>query len=110
MENMAQFRIRTSKNEVLCPNDMNKNDRKLLYDKCKNENVKLFCNCNRTCEYKVRNGSWAIYPCSQRKQADHEDWCPKSKVYLDKRDYNAGFLINDETGEDFEIKVIRRKI
>ena len=47
----------------------------------------------------MRNGNWAIYPCSQGKQAEHEDWCPKSKVYLDKRDYNAGFLIDDETGE-----------
>lgn len=33
------------------------------------------------------------------KQSDHEDWCPKSKVYLNKRVYNAGFLLNDETGE-----------
>ena len=78
---------------------MNKYEKKSLYDKCKNENVKLFCNCNGKCEYKVRNGNWAIYPCSQGKQADHEDWCPKSKVYLNKRDYNAGFLIDDETGE-----------
>ena len=96
---MAQFRIKTTKNEVLCPNEMEKQDKKLLFDKCEKENVRLFCNCNGVCEYKVRNGSWAIYPCSQGKQADHEDWCPKSKVYLDKRDYNAGFLIDDETGE-----------
>lgn len=61
--------------------------------------MKLFCNCNGACEYKVRNGNWAIYPCGQGRQAEHEDWCPKSKVYLDKRDYNAGFLIDDETGE-----------
>ncbi len=96
---MAQFRIKTSKNEILCPNDMDKYEKKSLYDKCKNENMKLFCNCNGNCEYKVRNGNWAIYPCSQGKQADHEDWCPKSKVYLNKHDYNAGFLIDDETGE-----------
>lgn len=96
---MAQFRIKTSKNEVLCPNEMGKYEKKSLYYQCKNENIRLFCNCNGVCEYKVRNGNWAIYPCSQGKQAYHEDWCPKSKVYLNKRDYNAGFLIDDETGE-----------
>ena len=96
---MAQFRIKTSKNEVLCPSEMEKHEKKSLFDKCKDEKLKLFCNCNGACEYKVRNGNWAIYPCSQGKQAEHEDWCPKSKVYLDKRDYNAGFLIDDETGE-----------
>lgn len=96
---MAQFRIKTSKNEVLCPNEMDKKEKNILFDRCKDEKLKLFCNCNGVCEYKVRNGNWAIYPCNQGKQADHEDWCPKSKVYLDRRDYNAGFLIDDETGE-----------
>ena len=78
---------------------MSKSERKMLYNKCKNENIKLFCNCNDTCEYKVRNISWAIYPCSNGKQAEHEEWCPKSKVYLSKREYNAGFSIDDDTGE-----------
>lgn len=96
---MAQFRIKTNENKILCPNEMDNDEKKLLYEKCKNGKVKLFCNCNGVSEYKVRNGNWAIYPCSQGKQADHEDWCPKSKVFLDKREYNAGFLIDDETGE-----------
>lgn len=47
---MAQFRIKTTKNEVLCPNEMEKHDKKSLYDKCEKENVRLFCNCNGVCD------------------------------------------------------------
>ena len=54
---MAQFRIKTSKNEVLCPSEMEKHEKKSLFDKCKDEKLKLFCNCNGVCEYKVRNGN-----------------------------------------------------
>lgn len=39
---MAQFRIKTSKNEVLCPSKMEKHEKKSLFDKCKDEKLKLF--------------------------------------------------------------------
>ena len=40
---MAQFRIKTSKSEVLCPSEMEKHEKKSLFDKCKDEKLKLFC-------------------------------------------------------------------
>ena len=32
---MAQFRIKTNENKILCPNEMDNDEKKLLYEKCK---------------------------------------------------------------------------
>ena len=57
---MAQFRIKTNENKILCPNEMDNDEKKLLYEKCKNGKVKLFCNCNGVSEYKAVKGNKQI--------------------------------------------------
>ena len=96
---MAQFTLITNKNEEIYPNEIDLEERKNLYEKIANEGLRLYCKCNLECEYRIRNNSWAIYPCSQGNQEKHEDWCSKSLRYQINRGYNSGFLMDEDTGE-----------
>ncbi len=93
---MAQFKIILSNTEIIYPNELTIEKKKELNDRCQNEGLKLFCGCNGKNEYGIRKNTWAIYPLS--KENEHEDWCPKSKVYKRKIVYNKGFEVDEKSG------------
>lgn len=96
---MTQFIIKVSDGTKKRPNTMNAEEKRLLREKCINNDLKLFCICNQQCEYWVRDKTWAIYPTTKKQK--HKDWCPKSDVYKKNSKYNKGFTITEK--DEFKV-------